>query len=143
MTPHARDVPGPRILIVDDEADNRELLSIMLEWEGFLTRTATDAEEALLSVAADPPDVILVDLMMPGIDGHQLIARLKQNVQSKAIPVIMLSAMNDSATRKRALSSGAAAYVTKPVDRSELCEQVRSVLRLETPGSVASRFERG
>jgi len=123
------DAQSPRVLIVDDEADNRELLSIMLGWEGFVTRTAADGEQALLSVAADPPDVILVDLMMPGIDGLELTAKLKQNAESNGIPVIMLSAMNDSATRKRALSSGAAAYVSKPVDRSELCEQVRSVLK--------------
>ena len=125
------DAPGPRVLIVDDEVDNRVLLSIMLGWDGFVTQTANDGEQALLSVAAHPPDVILVDLMMPGIDGHQLTAQLKQNSESKGIPVIMLSAVNDSATRKRALSSGVAAYVTKPIDRIELCEQVRSVLGLK------------
>jgi len=127
------DLPPPRVLIVDDEVDNRQLLGIMLKCGGFETQTANDGEEALLSVAANPPDVILVDLLMPGIDGYQLTAQLKQNAKSAGIPVIMLSAMDDSATRKRALSSGAAAYVTKPIDRSELCEQVRSVLRLKAP----------
>jgi CheY-like chemotaxis protein len=65
---------------------------------------------------------------MPGMDGYQFIARLKQTPETQAIPVIMLSAMNDSLTRKRALSAGADAYITKPIDRSELCEQVRAVL---------------
>jgi two-component system cell cycle response regulator len=126
-------LPPARILIVDDEVDNRELLQIMLKWEGFVTGTAADGEEALRCAAAEPPDLILVDLLMPGIDGYQLTATLKQNPKTHHIPVIMLSAMNDSATRKRALSSGANAYITKPIDRSELCEQVRSVLGLNAP----------
>jgi CheY-like chemotaxis protein len=130
MSPPSLDARAPKILIVDDEVDNRELLGIMLGSDGFVTRTANEGEEALLSVAADPPDVILVDLLMPGIDGYQLTARLKQNPQSAGIPVIILSAMNDSATRTRALGSGAAAYVTKPVSRVELCEQVHRVLSL-------------
>ncbi|MEI9950506.1 MAG: response regulator [Pseudomonadota bacterium] len=123
--------PAARILIVDDEVDNRELLQIVLQWEGFLTQTAEGGEQALLSALADPPDLILVDLMMPGIDGYQLTASLKQNPKTQNIPVIMLSAMNDAATRKRALSTGVAAYISKPIDRSQLCEQVRSVLGLE------------
>ncbi|HKO49234.1 MAG TPA: response regulator [Polyangiaceae bacterium] len=124
-------VPLRRILIVDDEVDNRELLQIVLKWEGFDTGTADGGEQALQSALAEPPDLILVDLLMPGIDGYQLIAELKQNPATQKIPVIMLSAMNDSATRARALSSGANAYLTKPIDRSELCEQVRSILGLE------------
>jgi CheY-like chemotaxis protein len=123
--------PPARILIVDDEVDNRELLRIVLKWEGFVTRTAEGGEEALRSAAAEPPDLFLVDLMMPGIDGYQLTAMLKQNPTTKNIPVIMLSAMNDSATRARAISTGAEAYLSKPIDRSELCEQVRSVLALK------------
>jgi CheY-like chemotaxis protein len=123
--------PPARILIVDDELDNRELLKIVLKWAGFLTRTADGGEEALRSAAADPPDLILVDLMMPGIDGYQLTAALKKDPQTQNIPIIMLSAMSDSATRKRALSTGADAYITKPIDRAELCEQVRSVLGLK------------
>ncbi|MEI9940100.1 MAG: response regulator [Pseudomonadota bacterium] len=122
------------ILIVDDEVDNRELLQIVLNWEGFVTRTAAGGEEALRSAAAEPPDLILVDLMMPDIDGYQLTASLKQNPKTKTIPVIMLSAMTDSATRLRALSTGADAYISKPFDRSELCEQVRSVLNHKLAG---------
>jgi diguanylate cyclase len=117
-----------RILIVDDELDNRELLQIVLKWAGFVTFSAAGGEEALLSVAAEPPDLILVDLMMPGIDGCQLSALLKQDPKTQNIPVIMLSAMNDSATRKHALSVGADGYLSKPIDRLELCEQIRMVL---------------
>jgi len=124
-------VSPARILIVDDEVDNRELLQIVLKWEGFVTQTASGAEEALRCAVVEPPDLILVDLMMPGIDGYQLTATLKQDPKTRHIPIIMLSAMNDSATRKRALSTGVQAYITKPIDRSELCDQVRSTLGLK------------
>jgi len=120
-----------RILIVDDQVDNRELLQIILKWAGFVTQTANDGEEALRSVAAEPPDLVLVDMLMPGMDGCQLTASLKQNPDTRHIPVILVSAMNDGATRKRALSSGAAAYITKPFVRSELCQQLSLVLGLE------------
>ena len=123
--------PPVRILIVDDELDNREILQIVLNWDGFVTCTAAGGAEALLSAAADPPDLILVDLMMPTMDGYQLTTKLKQNPKTQDIPVIMLSAMSDGETRKRALSTGAEAYITKPIDRSELCEQVRTVLAVK------------
>jgi len=113
---------------VDDEVDNRELLQIILKWSGFVTQLAASGEAALVNAGAEPPDLILVDLMMPGMDGYELIACLKQKPETEDIPVIMLSAMNDSATRKRALAAGAVAYITKPIVRSELCEQVRGVL---------------
>jgi len=121
-------MPPARILIVDDEVDNRELLQIILNWSGFVTQTAASGEEALIRGAAEPPDLILVDLMMPNMDGCQLIASFRQKPETQHIPVIMLSAMNDSAIRKRALAAGADAYITKPIDRSELCEQVRGML---------------
>lgn len=120
--------PPARILIVDDEVENRELLQIILKWSGFVTQLSASGEEALANAAAEPPALILVDLLMPGMDGYQFIARLKQTPETQAIPVIMLSAMNDSLTGKRALSAGADAYITKPIDRSALCEQVRAVL---------------
>jgi putative two-component system response regulator len=131
MSAPSVDAPPAQILIVDDELDNRELLQIVLNWQGFATRTAGSGEEALLSAAADPPDLILVDLMMAGIDGCQLTATFKQDPKTRDIPVIMLSAMNDRATRERALGAGAEAYISKPIDRSELCEQVRTVLSLK------------
>jgi CheY-like chemotaxis protein len=137
-------LPPARILIVDDEVDNRELLQIILNWSGFVTQLAASGEAALIDVTAEPPDLILVDLMMPGMDGYQFIASLKQKPETEHIPVIMLSAMNDSGTRKRALSAGADAYITKPIDRSELCEQVRGVLasKRSANGRAAARSPR-
>ncbi len=95
-----------------------------------MTQTAADGEQALRSAAAEPPDLVLVDLMMPGMDGYQLIASLKQNPETRHIPVIMLSAMHDSATRKQALSAGADAYITKPIDRQSCAHKCAAVLSL-------------
>lgn len=131
-----------RILIVDDEVDNRELLQIILKWSGFVTQLSASGEEALANAAAEPPDLILVDLLMPGMDGYQFIASLKQKPETQDIPVIMLSAMNDSLTRKRALSAGADAYITKPIDRSELCEQVRALLSSKQSARESDRYAR-
>jgi CheY-like chemotaxis protein len=118
-----------RILIVDDEPDNRELLQIVLGWDGFLTETAASGEEALASAAEHPPDLMLLDLMMPGLDGCQVTTLLKKNLATRNIPVMIISAMNDHATRLRVLNAGAAEFISKPIDRSDLCQRVRAVLR--------------
>jgi CheY-like chemotaxis protein len=119
---------GRRILIVDDEPDNRELLQIVLNWDGFSTQTASSGEEALASAAEHPPDLMLLDLMMPGLDGCQVTTLLKQNLATRNIPVMIISAMSDRATRLRVLSAGATEFISKPIDRSDLCERVRAVL---------------
>jgi CheY-like chemotaxis protein len=118
-----------QILIVDDEPDNRELLEIVLNWDGFTTHTAASGDEALISVAEHPPDLILLDLMMPGLDGCELTALLKQSAATRDIPIMIISAMNDPATRLRVLRAGATEFVCKPIDRSVLCQRVRAVLR--------------
>lgn len=120
--------PGARILIVDDEPDNRELLQIVLNWEGFVTETAASGVEALVSATKHPPDLMLLDLMMPGLDGCQVIAELRRNPRTQGIPVMIISATSDGVARTRTLAAGAEAFVTKPIDRADLCRQVRSLL---------------
>jgi CheY-like chemotaxis protein len=126
--------PAARILIVDDEADNRALLEIILNWEGFLTLSADSGEEALTAAAEHLPDLILLDLMMPGLDGSEVIARLNGNLATRNIPVVIISAMNDRVTRERVLSVGAVDFLSKPLDRAELCRCVRSILRQRSSG---------
>jgi signal transduction histidine kinase len=124
----------PRILIVDDERSNRRLLEIMLKPEGFHLTTAASGEEALALVAQEPPDVILLDIMMPGMDGYEVASKLKGNFATKNIPVIMVTALDDRNARMLGLSAGAEDFVTKPVDRAELCVRVRNLSRLKAYG---------
>ena len=121
-----------RILIVDDEVKNRKLLEIMLAPEGFVFLNAVSGEEALAIVAVQSPDLILLDVMMPDMDGYEVAARIKANIGSKNIPIIMLTALDDRNARMLGLNAGAEDFLTKPVDRAELCVRVRNLLRLKT-----------
>ena len=127
----ALSLPPLRILIVDDELDNRELLQIVLRWEGFETSTAGSGEDALAQVAAHAPDLVLLDLMMPGLDGCEVTLQLKANLATRHIPVLIISAMDDRDTRIRVLGAGAVDFIAKPIDRFDLCQRVRSVLGLQ------------
>ena len=128
------DVP-PRILIVDDERRNVELLKVMLTPEGYLLLTASGGEEALGLLADQQPDLILLDVMMPGMDGYVVAGKIKENPATRNIPVIMLTALDDRNARMLGLNAGAEDFLTKPVDRAELCVRVRNLLRLRTYGN--------
>jgi PAS domain S-box-containing protein len=123
---------APRILIVDDERHNRQLLQVMLAPEGFQLVTASSGEEALAMVKQQPPDVILLDVMMPGTDGYLVADQIKGNFATKNIPIIMITALNTKDARMQALNAGAEDFLTKPVDRAELCMRVRNLSRLKT-----------
>jgi signal transduction histidine kinase/DNA-binding response OmpR family regulator len=123
-----------RVLIVDDKLQNRELLKVMLAPEGFVLLTAASGEEALAIVAEQPLDLILLDVMMPGIDGYEVAGKIKSDLATKSIAVIMLTALDDRNARMLGLNAGAEDFLTKPVDRAELCVRVRSQLRLKAYG---------
>jgi signal transduction histidine kinase len=131
---HTADVTEQRarVLIVDDEYKNRKLLEVMLAPEGFLLLNAANGEEALASAAVESPDLILLDVMMPDMDGYEVAAKLKGNIATKSIPIIMLTALDDRNARMLGLNAGAEDFLTKPVDRAELCVRVRNLLRLKT-----------
>jgi diguanylate cyclase (GGDEF)-like protein/PAS domain S-box-containing protein len=130
ITGHDLTAPAT-ILIVDDESQNRRLLEALLGHEGYVTRTAEDGEEALAAIAADPPDLILLDVMMPGLDGRQVARAVKADPATSKIPIIMVTAQTDREARLAALDAGAEDFLSKPVDRAELWLRVRNLLRLK------------
>jgi two-component system cell cycle sensor histidine kinase/response regulator CckA len=129
-----------RILVVDDEVNNRQLLEVMLTPEGFSVVTAESGEEALALVAIDPPDLILLDVMMPGMDGFEVAERLKTSPTTKRIPILIVTAYDDRRARMRALGVGVEDFLTKPVDRAELCMRVRNLLRLKAYGDYHDKY---
>ena len=120
----------PRVLIIDDERKNRDLLEVMLGDQGYEVSTADCGEDALKLVADAPPDIVLLDVMMPGMDGYQVATKLKADPRTMHIPVVMLSALTDRNSVMHGLTAGADAYLGKPVDSAELRLQVRNLLRL-------------
>ena len=123
-----------RILVVDDEPNNRLLLTVMLAPDGYDVVTAAAGEEALAMIAQHAPDLIVLDVMMPGMDGYQVAARIKSEDATRHIPIIMLTALNDRNSMMHGLNAGAEQFLTKPVVRAELSLRVRNLLRLtESP----------
>ncbi len=117
------------VLVVDDETDNTEVLEIILTWEGVRVMTAHSGEVALALVAQSAPDLIMLDVMMPGIDGYEVATRLKADLSTTHIPIIIFTAMAQRDARERGKASGADEILSKPLDRSELVGRVRALLR--------------
>ena len=123
----------PRILIVEDEAPVVTLLRYNLEREGYDVDVAVDGEEALVSVDENPPDLILLDWMLPEVSGIEVARRLRRGQKTKSIPVIMLTARSEEADTVRGLEAGADDYLTKPFSPAELLARVRALLRRTRP----------
>ncbi len=118
-----------RILVVEDEPDIRELIRLNLELDGFDVVTAADGEEGLDKAAGARPDAIILDVMMPGLDGWEVLGRLKANDATLAeVPVVMLTARTGDLDRVRGGIEGAVRYLTKPFNPSELRETIADVL---------------
>ncbi len=122
------------LLIVDDEPQVRKLLETLLRHEGYETLSASNGEEALRLVAQQPPDLVLLDIMMPGMDGYEVASQLKGNPATANIPIIMLSALSESSARVSGLETGAEEFISKPIERVELWLRVRNLLRLKAHG---------
>ncbi|MGD9098627.1 MAG: response regulator [Desulfobacterales bacterium] len=120
-----------RILVVDDDPMNVKLLEGILKKEGYESIKAFGGEEALAMVRRDRPDLILLDVMMPGIDGYEVTRQLKSNPATAAIPVIMITALNGTEDKVRGLACGADEFLTKPVNAAELLARSKSMLRLK------------
>ena len=118
------------ILVVDDQPDIAAMLGQVLEHAGFTPRIARSGTEAIGAVLAEPPDLILLDVSMPGIDGFAVAKMLKSDPATATIPIIIVSAQAGRGARVIGLESGAEDYLTKPVDTAELLLKIRNLLRL-------------
>jgi two-component system phosphate regulon response regulator PhoB len=121
------------VLIIEDEAPLQKLLAYNLRAAGFDTTAAHDGEEALLLIAEQAPDLILLDWMLPQLSGLELCRRLRRRPETAHIPIIMLTARGEEPDRLRGLETGADDYVTKPFSPAELIARIRAVLRRVRP----------
>ncbi|HOZ48959.1 MAG TPA: response regulator transcription factor [Candidatus Hydrogenedentes bacterium] len=126
------------ILIVEDDEDILELVAYNLEKEGYSTRKATTGEKALSSVRENTPGLILLDLMLPELDGLEVCRRLKRDDRTEPIPIIMLTAKGEEADMVTGLELGADDYVTKPFSPRVLLARVKAVLRRREAGAVGA-----
>jgi two-component system cell cycle sensor histidine kinase/response regulator CckA len=129
-----------RVLIVDDQRANRQLLEIMLATENLTLLTAGTGEEALALVATQPPDLILLDVILPGMNGYEVATRIKADPATKSIPIVMITALDDRDARMLGLSAGAEEFLSKPIDRAELCVRIRNLLRLKAYGDYHDKY---
>ncbi|MBI4831234.1 MAG: hybrid sensor histidine kinase/response regulator [Candidatus Lindowbacteria bacterium] len=121
-----------QILIVEDDPTNIELLKAQLGNEGYVIDTVFDGEEALRRVSQTKPDLVLLDIMLPKKSGFEVCKQIKSKDETKSIPVIMVTALNDMESRVKGIAVGADDFLTRPMDRAQLLARVKSMLRIKT-----------
>ena len=131
----------PTVLIVDDEPDVRTLCKVNLEYEGYRVIEAADGLEALEVVKKDLPDVILLDLMMPNLDGWEVLRRLREDAATAHIPVLLLTAKADQESQLHGWESGIADYVTKPFNPVTLPKYIKKALEGADADDTSRRAE--
>jgi excisionase family DNA binding protein len=119
----------PLVLVVDDDARLREFVRVNLEMDGYAVREAGTAEEGLAALEEEPPDLILLDVMMPGMDGWEMLRRVQEQHGVGTIPVIMFSGKLSESASERAVARGAQAFIGKPFDPAQLIESTKQLIR--------------
>lgn len=132
---------APSVLVVEDEPAQREVLIYNLEAEGFRVAQADNGEEALLLVAEETPDLIVLDWMLPNVSGIEVCRRLKSRPETRGVPIIMLSARSEEVDLVRGLETGADDYMVKPYSVVELMARVRTQLRRTRPAVLGETLE--
>ncbi|MGH8564086.1 MAG: response regulator [Gammaproteobacteria bacterium] len=121
-----------RILVVDDTPANLKLLADLLALQGYAVSTASTGEEALARVAADDPDLVLLDIMMPGMSGYEVCLTIRDDPATALLPVVLCTWLDPNQERIKGIEAGADDFLPKPVNQSELCARVRSLLRVKS-----------
>lgn len=116
------------LLVVDDDSKSRDVLALLLESHGNKVLKAADGEEALSLMAQNPPDAVLLDIAMPGVDGVEVCRRIKENPLTTHIPVLMVTGQTDRKDRLRAIEAGANDFIVKPPDAEEVLLRVRNAV---------------
>ena len=127
------EVAKPLILVVEDEPSLATLLRYNIEKEGYRVSEASDGEEALILVQEELPQLIILDWMLPRVSGIEVCRRLRARIETKNVPIVMLTARGEDADRVRGLDTGADDYLTKPFSMTELLARIRAVLRRIRP----------
>jgi CheY-like chemotaxis protein len=126
-------MPDNHILIVDDHEANLKLASAVLRWAGYHVSTAIDAEQALERLREEPPDLILLDIALPGMDGLTLTRQIKADPATRGILVVALTAFAMKGDEQKAVDAGCDGYICKPIDSRELPNQVSGYLNSKAP----------
>lgn len=118
----------PKILLVEDEPSIVKMVTKRLEIEGFDVRTATDGQEGLADVHQETPDLIILDLMLPKLNGYEMCTMLKQDTRYQQVPIVIFTAKTQQKDEKMAMECGAEAFIRKPFQAQELLEKIRELL---------------
>jgi excisionase family DNA binding protein len=126
--PGGKPKDGPTVLVVDDDPAVRQLVRLSLELEGYLVKEAAGAEEGLSAVESEPPDLILLDVMMPHVDGWEMLRQIQERHGAGSIPIVMFSGKVDAETAAQATERGASGFVGKPFDPQQLVDQAKQIV---------------
>ena len=126
--PGGKPKDGPSVLVVDDDPGVRQVVRLSLELEGYIVKEAGGAEEGLAAVEDEAPDLILLDVMMPHVDGWEMLRRIQERHGAGSIPIVMFSGKVDAQTAAQATARGAQGFVGKPFDPQQLVDQAKQIV---------------